>query len=52
MEAQVYMMSLMGIDLDSQKEAQYLHDLATALRLDQAAVNKVHDMLGVQSLYT
>ena len=51
MEQQVYMMSLMGIDLDSQQEAQYLHDLGGALGMDRNQVNQVHEMLGVQSLY-
>lgn len=51
MEAQVYMMSLMGIDLDSQQEAQYLHDLGGALGMDRNQINQVHQMMGVQSLY-
>ncbi len=51
-EQQVYLMSLMAIDLDSQKEAQYLHAFAQSLNLSQAQVNAVHDHLGVQPLYT
>jgi uncharacterized membrane protein YebE (DUF533 family) len=51
MEAQVYAMSLMAINLDSQTEAQYLHKLATALELDQNAVNALHDKAGVNRLY-
>ncbi|WP_415403084.1 DUF533 domain-containing protein [Tateyamaria sp. SN3-11] len=52
MGPQVYAMSLLAIDLDSQAEAQYLHQLAQALGLDAASVNDVHAQLGVPSLYT
>ena len=51
MEQQVYMMSLMGIDLDSRNEAQYLHDLATAMNIGQGDVNSIHDSLGVPRIY-
>jgi len=49
---QVYAMSLLAIDLDSQTEAQYLHSLAQGLGMDAASVNDVHAQLGVPSLYT
>lgn len=52
MGQQVYAMSLMGIDLDTQDEAQYLHKLATAYGLTPAEVNEIHAKLGVASLYT
>lgn len=52
LEAQVYAMSVMGIDLDSQAEAQYLHALASALGVDQTGVNHIHEQLGVQPLYS
>lgn len=52
MEKQVYLMSVMAINLDNQKEAQYLHDLATAMKIGKADVNAVHDHLGVPKLYT
>ena len=51
MEAQVYAMSIMGIDLDNQTEAQYLHDFATALGIDKASVNHIHQQLGVPTIY-
>lgn len=51
MEAQVYAMSIMGIDLDNQTEAQYLHDFATELGIDKRSVNHIHDQLGVPSIY-
>lgn len=49
---QVYAMSLLAIDLDSQAEAKYLHALAQGLGMDATAVNEVHAQLGVPSLYT
>jgi uncharacterized membrane protein YebE (DUF533 family) len=52
MESQVYMMSLMGIDLDSQVEAQYLHDLGSAMNLSKTDLNQIHDVLNVQPLYS
>lgn len=49
---QVYAMSLLAIDLDSQTEAQYLHSLAQGLGMDAGSVNEIHAQLGVPSLYT
>ncbi len=51
LEQQVYLMSVMGIDLDKQAEAEYLHQLATAMRLDGRQVNEIHDHLGVPRIY-
>lgn len=52
LEAQVYTMSVMAITLDNKAEAQYLHALATALRLAPAQVNSIHTQLGVPTLYS
>jgi uncharacterized membrane protein YebE (DUF533 family) len=52
LEAQVYTMSVMAITLDNKTEAQYLHELATALRLAPAQVNGIHTQLGVPTLYS
>jgi uncharacterized membrane protein YebE (DUF533 family) len=52
MGPQIYMMSLLAIDLDNQNEAQYLHSLAQGYGLDAAMVNDIHERLGVPSLYT
>jgi len=52
MEQQVYLMSLTAIDLDSQAEAQYLHQLAQGLGIDQQACNAIHQQLGVPALYS
>jgi hypothetical protein len=50
-ESQVYMMSVMGIDLDNKREAEYLHELAQALGIDHKSVNAIHRKLGVPALY-
>lgn len=52
MEQQVYLMSLTAIDLDSQAEAQYLHQLAQGLGIDQQACNAIHQQYGVPVLYS
>ena len=51
-ESQVYLMSLMAIDFDSEQEAAYLHDLAAALGIDRTTANQIHDQVGVQNLYS
>lgn len=48
---QVYLMSLLGIKLDSQAEAQYLDRLAKAMRISAESVNQIHAKLGVPNLY-
>ena len=48
---QAYTMSLLVIDLDSQKEAEYLHRFATALNLPHDSVNAIHQQMGEPSLY-
>lgn len=52
LEQQIYAMSVMAIDLDSAKEAQYLDALAKAMDLGPHDVNAVHANLGVPALYT
>mgnify|MGYP002653121583 CR=1 FL=1 len=49
--AQVYLMSLMAIDFDNRKEAEYLHTLATSLGLDKQTVNSIHEQVGAINLY-
>ena len=51
MQAQVYVMSLLGIDLDSQAEAQHLDQLATALGINHEMSNQIHAKVGVPALY-
>jgi len=48
----VYVMSVMAIDLDNQNEAQYLHGLAEALGMEPQNVNEIHKQLGVPPLYS
>lgn len=52
LEQQVYAMSLMGIDLDNQNEAKYLHQLATEMQIAPDLVNHIHDQLGAQRIYS
>lgn len=51
MEQQLYAMSVMGIDLDNQNEAKYLHSLATELELQPQQVNAIHDQFGAPRIY-
>ncbi|MGD1882574.1 MAG: DUF533 domain-containing protein [Paracoccaceae bacterium] len=51
MGPQIYAVSLLAIDLDSEAEAQYLHKLARGFGLDATQVNDIHAQLGVPSLY-
>ena len=51
LEPQVYMVSLMAIDLNSRAEADYLHELASALDLSPDMVNAMHDKAGATRLY-
>lgn len=52
MEQQVYLMSLMSIDLDSKPEAEYLDKLGKGLGLSESVSNQIHAKLGVPTLYT
>jgi uncharacterized membrane protein YebE (DUF533 family) len=51
-EQQIYTVSVMGIDLDSQAEAQYLANLATALGIGPREVNAIHAKLGIPALFS
>ena len=48
-EPQVYAMSVIAINLDSQAEARYLHQLAQGPGLSVDTINDVHAQLGVPS---
>lgn len=52
LEAQVYLMSLMAIDFDNRREAEYLHALAQHMSLDREVVNGIHKEVGVTLLYS
>ena len=51
MEQEVYVVSLMAIDLDSNPEAQYLHQLAQATGIGPDVVNQIHERLGAPKIY-
>lgn len=51
LEPQVYTMSVMAIDLDSQAEARYLDTLARGLGIGRDQVNHIHARLGLPALY-
>ena len=51
MEEQVYTVSLIAIDLDEQKEAEYLADLAHGLRLDTDRCNQIHRSYGAPVIF-
>ncbi|MCK5920119.1 MAG: DUF533 domain-containing protein, partial [Methylococcales bacterium] len=51
MEQQVYLMSLLAINLDSKPEAQYLDQFAKGLNINEQQCNEIHAKLGVPNLY-
>lgn len=51
MEQQVYMASLIAIDLDTVREASYLNELAHGLRIPQDVREQIHQRLGAPSLF-
>jgi len=51
MEQQVYVLSLMSIDLDSKAEADYLDQLAKGLNINNQVSNQLHQELGAPLLY-
>lgn len=52
LEAQVYAMALMAIDLDSREEAEFLHRLAQGMKLEREDVDAIHQRLNAPSLYS
>ncbi len=52
MEQQVYLMSLLTINLDHEKEAHYLDKLAKGLNISQQAANEIHQKVGAPKLYS
>ena len=51
MEREVYAMSLMGIELDENAEAQYLRQLAQGLGLSADVCNDIHRELGAPEIF-
>lgn len=52
MEQQVYLLSLMSINLDSKAEADYLDQLAKGLNISEQTSNQLHTELGAPQLYS
>jgi len=52
MEQQIYAVSLMAIDLDSNKEARYLAQLADGLRIQPELANQIHKQLGAPTIFS
>jgi len=51
-EAEVYLASLMTINLDSKEEALYLDKLAKGLNISKESADAFHEKLGVPKLYS
>ena len=51
MEQQIYAVSLMAIDLDTNKEAHYLAALAKGFGISAELANNIHDQLGVRKIF-
>jgi len=51
MEHQVYAISLAAINLDENSEAQYLGELAEALRIGADEANQIHTQLGAPTIF-
>ena len=52
MEHNVYAVSLIAIDLDTNKEARYLHELAQCMEISPQIANQIHDKVGAPKIYT
>ena len=52
MEQQIYAVSLMAIDLDNNKEAKYLGQLADGLRIQPKLANQIHEQLGAPTIFS
>lgn len=52
MEQQIYAVSLMAIDLDTNKEAQYLDQLARGLHINPQMANQIHTQVGAPTIYS
>ena len=51
MAGQVYALSLTSIELDSQKEAEYLGQLAQGLGISPAICNQIHEQMGAPKIF-
>ncbi len=51
LEQQIYAVSLTAIDLDTNKEAHYLAQLAKGLGIEPRMANMIHEQLGVRKIF-
>jgi uncharacterized membrane protein YebE (DUF533 family) len=51
LEQQIYALSLTSIELDTQKEAEYLGKLAQNMNMDLAVCNQIHDHLNAPKIF-
>jgi uncharacterized membrane protein YebE (DUF533 family) len=51
LEQQIYAVSLTAIDLDTNKEAHYLAQLAEGLGIEPRVANMIHEQLGVRKIF-
>lgn len=51
LEEQAYTVSLIAIELDEQKEAEYLAELCHGLRLDPNRCNEIHRQYGAPTIF-
>ena len=51
-ETNAYAISLLAINLDTNPEARYLHQLAQGLGITPQIANQIHDKLGAPKIYT
>ena len=51
LEQQIYALSLTSIELDTQKEAEYLGQLAQGLQIDPNTCNQIHDQLNAPKIF-
>lgn len=49
---QAYAFSVMGMKLDTQREARFLGAMAQGLNLDPRVCNEIHDQLGVPQIFS
>lgn len=52
LQQQIYAVSLMAIDLDTNHEAKYLHELAQGLGIEPKMANQLHEQLGAPKIYS
>ena len=52
LENHIYAASVMGIDIDSEAEAQYLATLASALGMGSREANAIHAKLGIPARFS